>query len=220
MEDLSLRGERRNLRDLAYESLRDAIIRARLTPGAAVTEEQLAGRLGVSRPIVREAVQRLQTEGLIERASNGRMSVSPATVDDARAHYAVRTALELLAVEEAARRMTPGGLAELDAALGHMRAARDHRSGETVADGGREFHDILADIAGNPVNIALMRLIKARIDRYRHLSVAASDKRSPQSVDEHEQILSALRAADVTAAKEAMRRHIAGSEESVLRALE
>lgn len=220
MDDLSLRGQRRNLRDLAYDSLRDAIIRARLEPGGAITEEQLASGLGVSRPIVREAVQRLVTEGLIERASNGRMCVSPATADDARAHYAVRTALELLAVEEAAHRMTPEGMAQLEAALGHMRTARDRRGEETVAEGGKEFHEILADIAGNPVNISLMKLIKTRIDRYRYLSVATSDKRSPQSVDEHEQVLSALRAGDVHAAKEAMRRHIAGSEESVLRALE
>jgi DNA-binding GntR family transcriptional regulator len=217
---LSLQGERRSLRDLAYETLRDAIVRAKIAPGAAVTEERLAADLGVSRPVVREAVQRLHSEGLIERSGNGRMFVRPATAQDARAHYAVRAALEQLTVEEAARRLTPEGVARLEAALGHMRDARDRASDATVAEGGGEFHAILTEIAGNPVNAQLMDMIRARIDRYRHLSVAATAQRTEQSVREHEQILEALKAGDVEAAKAAMRRHIAASEESALRALE
>jgi DNA-binding GntR family transcriptional regulator len=217
---LSLQGERRSLRDLVYGTLREAIVRAKIAPGAAVTEEGLAADLGVSRPVIREAVQRLHSEGLIERSGNGRMFIRPATAEDARAHYAVRAALEQLTVEEAARRLTPQALARLEAALGLMRDARDRTSDATVADGGGEFHAILVEIAANPVNAQLMDLIGARIDRYRHLSVAATAQRTERSVREHEEILEALKADDVEAAKAAMRRHIAASEQSALRALE
>lgn len=220
MPDLSLQGERRSLRDLAYRTLRDAIVRTQLAPGAPVTEEKLAADLRVSRPVVREAVQRLETEGLIERAGNGRMSVRPVTVEDARAHYAVRAALEQLTVEEASERLTPEGIRRLEAALSHMRDARDRSGAATVADGGGEFHAILEEIAANPVNAQLMDMIRARIDRYRHFSVAATDARTRRSVDEHEEILDALRNGDVEEAKAAMRRHIAASEESAVRALE
>lgn len=220
MAGLSLRGERRSLRDLVYGTLREAIVRTKIAPGAAVTEERLAADLGVSRPVIREAVQRLHSEGLIERSGNGRMFVRPATARDARAHYAVRAALEQLTVEEAARRLTPEAVGRLEAALGHMRDARDRASDETVADGGGEFHATLAEIAANPVNAQLMDIIGARIDRYRHLSVAATEQRTQRSVREHEEILEALKAGDVEAAKAAMRRHIAASEESALRALE
>ena len=218
MAELSLRGERRSLRDLAYVTLRDAIVQARLAPGERVTEERLSEQLGVSRPVLREAVQRLQTEGLLERAGNGRMSVRPATVEDARAHYAVRAALEQLTVEEAAERLTPEGVARLDAALGHMRQARDSLAG-SVAEGGGEFHQVLAEIAGNPVNAELMDMIRARMDRYRYLSVATTAQRTEQAVAEHEEILTALRNGDVEEAKAVMRRHIAASEESALQAL-
>ncbi|MQA80929.1 MAG: FCD domain-containing protein [Streptosporangiales bacterium] len=217
---LSLQGERRSLRDLAYGTLRDAIVRTRIAPGAPITEEKIAADLGVSRPVVREAVQRLQSEGLIERAGNGRMFVRPATVEDARAHYAVRGALEQLTVEEAITRLTPDGVDRLEGALAHMREARDRTGGKTVADGGGEFHAILADIAANPVNAQLMDMIRARMDRYRYLSVATTAVRTEQSVREHEEILDALRAGDVEEAKAAMRRHIAASEESALHALD
>lgn len=220
MPDLSLQGERRSLRDLAYRTLRDAIVRTQIAPGAPVTEEKLASDLRVSRPVVREAVQRLESEGLIERAGNGRMFVRPLTVDDARAHYAVRAALEQLTVEEAAKRLTPEGIRRLEAALAHMRDARDRSGAASVADGGGEFHAILEEIAANPVNAQLMDLVRARVDRYRHFSVAATDARTQRSVDEHEEILDALRNGDVEEAKAAMRRHIAASEESAVRALE
>jgi len=220
LPDLSLQGERRSLRDLAYRTLRDAIVRTQIAPGAPVTEEKLASDLRVSRPVVREAVQRLESEGLIERAGNGRMFVRPLTVDDARAHYAVRAALEQLTVEEAAKRLTPEGIRRLEAALAHMRDARDRSGAASVADGGGEFHAILEEIAANPVNAQLMDLVRARVDRYRHFSVAATDARTQRSVDEHEEILDALRNGDVEEAKAAMRRHIAASEESAVRALE
>src|SRR5690606_29967029 len=129
----------------------------------------------------------------------------------------VRAALEQLTVEEAAARLTPEGVARLEAALGRMRQARDHDG--TVAEGGGEFHAVLADIAGNPVNVQLMDMIRARLDRYRYLSVATTARRTESAVREHEEILDALRAGDVDAAKAAMRRHLAASEESALHAL-
>jgi DNA-binding GntR family transcriptional regulator len=219
LPELSLQGERRSLRDLAYSTLREAIVRTRIAPGEPITEEKLASDLRVSRPVIREAVQRLESEGLIERAGNGRMFVRPLTADDARAHYAVRAALEQLTVEEAGKRLTPEGIRRLEAALGHMRDARDRSGTTTVADGGGEFHAILEEIAANPVNAQLMDMIRARVDRYRHFSVAATGDRTQRSVDEHEAVLDALRDGDVEEAKAAMRRHIAASEESAVRAL-
>jgi DNA-binding GntR family transcriptional regulator len=148
------------------------------------------------------------------------MFVQPATADDARSLYAVRTALEELTVEEASRRLTPEGIERLEQALVRMREARDRSSAATVADGGGDFHAILSNIAANPVNAQLMDMIRARVDRYRYLSVATTTQRTQRSVSEHEEILAALRSSDVEEAKAAMRRHIAASEESALHALE
>jgi DNA-binding GntR family transcriptional regulator len=216
---LPRQGKRRSLGDVAYSSLREALIHATLAPGEAITEEKLAADLEVSRPVVREAVQRLVAEGLVERQGNGRMRVRPATAADVRAHYAVRSVLEQLTVEEASRHMTPEGLDRLERALDRMRQARDRKGAGSVTEGGGDFHGILRDIAANPVNAELMEMIRARIDRYRHLSVAATAERSQHSVREHEEIFLALRADDIEAAKAAMGRHIMASRDSALRTL-
>lgn len=94
--------------------------------------------------MVREALQRLEVEGLIERSGNGRMHARPASALDVEHLYAVRSALEQLAVGEAAARMTPEVLVELSAALDRMRDAREAADPQRVTDGGGDFHGILA----------------------------------------------------------------------------
>lgn len=219
MARLALRGERSSLRDLAYRRLREAIVHLEIAPSEKITEESLAEDLGVSRPVVREALLRLEAEGLVERAGNGRVRARAATVEDVGHLYAVRSALEQLAVEQASPRMTPECLAELGEALERMRAARGTTDPQQVTDGGGDFHRILARVADNPVNDQMTHLLRGRIDRYRRLSVT-EHARPPQSVAEHEQILDALSRGDVDAAKQAMHQHIVAGRDAVLAALE
>lgn len=217
--ELALKGERMSMRDLAHRTLRDACIRGLLAPGEMLSEEQLAATLNVSRTPLREALQRLHAEGLVERAGNGRIYVREASREEARHLYAVRAELERLAVREAARRMTPQILARLRSALEAMQRAEKTRTVD-VADSGEHFHAILYEAAANPINQHLLENLKALIDRYRYISTANQRaNRRHEAVREHEAIFAALAAGDIEAADEAMRTHMERGLHSVLASL-
>ncbi|WP_433576219.1 GntR family transcriptional regulator [Nocardia brasiliensis] len=218
MTRLTLTGQRRGLRELAYDSLREAIVTLRLEPGARITEDGLSEQLGVSRPVLREALQRLQVDQLVDRLDNGRMRVRPLSPGDATHLYAVRSALEQLAVREACARLTDTDRTALAGDMTRMRAAEHSGDAMAVAETGLRFHRRLHSIAANPVNDALMAQIGGPIDRFRHLSVAAT-ARLPQSAAEHEAVLAALLAGAADAAASAMHRHVMSGHEAVQRAL-
>lgn len=207
MPGLVMQTGRRGLRELAYLSIREAICTLQIAPGDRITEESLSGELGVSRPILREALQRLQFDQLIERLDNGRLRVRPITVADTEHLYAVRSALEQLTMREATARVTATDLAALAGMVDTMRAAQ--RAGEhaaMVAAGG-EFHQRLAQVAANPVNDHLMDQIRTRLDRLRNVSVKL-EARPHESVSEHAAILDGLKTGDPEIAAGAMDCHI------------
>lgn len=216
---LALQGQRRGLRDLAYSTIRDAIITLQIPPGERITEESLSEQLGVSRPVLRESLQRLQVEQLIDRLDNGRLRVRPVTTEDVMHLYSVRSALEQLAVREASERMTEKDRNRLAEQLVQLRRSATEPDRQAVTDSGTQFHHLLAQIAANPVNTHLMRQIQGPIDRLRHLSVTNSTRPS-RSITEHENILAALTAHDTDAAAHAMHLHIIAGRDSVLHALE
>ena len=204
-------------RDWVYHTLLEAIVRGQLRPGAWLSEASLATQLEVSRTPLREALQRLQSDLLIERGQNGKLYVRGLSAKEARDLYAVRASLEELTVEEAAANMTAAKLATLEETLERMRSAIEQV--EDVAEGGRDFHDVLLEIAGNEITSWTLGQLKPHIDRYRFLSTRTSEERGTQAVREHEEIYESLRAGDVEAAKAAMRRHIEEGRKTVLTAL-
>ena len=211
-------AERMATRDWVYCALLKAIVRGQLNPGSWLSEASLATQLEVSRTPLREALQRLQSDLLIERGQNGKLYVRGLSSEEARALYAVRSSLEELTVEEAAANMTVAKLATLGESLSHMRLAVDQVE-EDVAEGGRDFHDALLEIAGNEVTSSVLGQLKPHIDRYRFLSTRMSQARGLQAVEEHEEIYEALRKGDTESAKLAMKRHIKNGRDTVLAAL-
>jgi DNA-binding GntR family transcriptional regulator len=219
MAELRLTGRRVSLKDVAYQSLRDAIVHLQLAPGETVTEERLASDLGVSRSILREALQRLQTESLLERMSNGRMRVSPTTVEEVHNLYVVRRAIAGVAVEEAITVVTEPGLERMRTAIESFRHDSQQADIPTLVRSGTRFHDLIFEIAANPVNTAVMAVIQPRIDRYRHISVASTFERPSRSLAELEEVCTAFADRDARAAGEAMAAHIGASERAVVAAL-
>jgi DNA-binding GntR family transcriptional regulator len=206
------------LPDSAYERIRDAIIHGDLAPNAQITEEWLAERLGVSRTPLREAVTRLQADGLVYRAPNRRLFVTPVSAREAENVFSVRMALEDLALTEAAPRLTDEVLAELEASLWRMEAA--YRSGkEDVAEGGRSFHEVLYQAAGNTIVQEILARLAIRVNRYRYIATGGGTRRQQQALRDHRAILEALRAGDVTAARAALRQHLEGARVEALKVL-
>ena len=109
--------ERRVLMDDAVDSIREAILNGRLAPGARLIEDDLATMLNVSRGPIRQALARLQQEGLVIHEAHRGASVAQVSPADISEIYSLRTALERLAMECAARRAAPGDLAPMEAIL-------------------------------------------------------------------------------------------------------
>jgi DNA-binding GntR family transcriptional regulator len=205
-------GRRVLLADVAHARLRDAVVDLSLAPGEAVTEERLARELAVSRPVVREAVQRLQAEGLVERQGNGRLRVVPVSRAEAHQLYAVRAALETVVVDDAMDRMTTAGLDLLRASLRRMQADAVRQDGADVVLSGTDFHETLLDLSQNAVAATALAQLKGRIDRYRRISVASDADRPARSAHEHAHILAAVERGDRDAARVATTAHIRAAE--------
>src|SRR5262249_10220840 len=149
--------------------LRESIIHGELAPGAQITEEGLADSLGVSRTPLREAITRLQGDGLVYRAPNRRLFVNPGSGCEGEELFAVRMALEDLALIEAAQQLSEERLDELDASLQRMeRAYRSQQ--EDVAEGGRSFHEVLYQAADNLMNQEILGRLAIKVDRYRYIA--------------------------------------------------
>ncbi|WP_327370319.1 GntR family transcriptional regulator [Streptomyces sp. NBC_01217] len=156
----TLRPVRRTLlRDMAYEAIRDAIVRGAIPPGAPVRDADLAERLGLSRAPVRDALSRLCGEGLVESKPQSYTRVTRLVPRDVRDAAAVVRAMQELAARSAVPRLTDADVTAMREANDRFREAT--RRGD-VADALRaddRLHDVLVTACGN-------RAVTATVERY------------------------------------------------------
>lgn len=207
------------MRDLVYRALRDAIVRGELPAGQPIPEDHLAQQLNVSRTPLREAMRSLEHDRLVIRAANGRLWVAPLTEAEARQLFAVRIALEELAISEACERLTREELDRMEATLEAMAMPAPMGDARRALDEGSMFHGIVNRASGNTINAEILSQLQLRIDRYRMLGTRTRPARLDNAHDEHVLILGALRQHDATLAREALRVHLSHALDSVLTAL-
>ncbi|MGY0064108.1 GntR family transcriptional regulator [Streptomyces sp. LZ34] len=128
---------------LAYEHVRDAILQGRLKPGTWVSQVQLAADLQVSRTPLREALRRLQTEGLVQLDFNRRIRVAPLSIPDLETLYSMRLVSEPLAVLLSVPQLTAAELEELEAEMSAMNTAAETGDEEGAIAHHRRFHFLL-----------------------------------------------------------------------------
>ncbi|MFJ6217167.1 GntR family transcriptional regulator [Streptomyces sp. NPDC092296] len=207
----------RSLRDQVYEALRERIIEGQLEPGRRVVERNLAAEFEVSRIPVREAMQRLETEGfLITRPRRG-TTVSQVGVADTAHFFDVRETLEALAAELAARHADPAGLRRLEQLLGRARRAAERGRARDVAALNADFHRQIVVLSGNPLLQNLMQPLDGRLHRLFRLTAEPGD--APLMCGEHEELFQALRSGDPQTAAHLARRHVANTRAAALEVL-
>ncbi|WP_127500682.1 GntR family transcriptional regulator [Actinoplanes solisilvae] len=192
------RVHRRLLRETAYESIRDAVVRGDLAPGEAVNSAELADQLGLSRAPVRDALARLADEGLIETKPQSYTRVTPVTPSEARDAAAV-----VRAMHELAASITVGRLMAED--LDDMRRA-NHRFETAIRDGDidaalaadDDLHGVLVKASGNRALAATIERYTPLIRRLERLQFAQSHAR--RSVERHDDLIAACAAGDTTEA--------------------
>lgn len=193
-------------------ALRERISSGALGPGTALSQTTLAQEHGVSRIPVRDALQALAAEGLVDLRGSSAL-VTPLSVEDLQELYEMREALEPVATRLAVPRVGRAGTARMARLLAVMDDPTT-RPG-TWVETNAAFHAEVYTLAGRPRMVAAVEQLRRLTDRYVyfHLDVVG---RSGHLQEEHRGILAAVRAQDAEAAAELTRAHLASSHEVVL----
>ena len=201
------------------ERLRWLIESGELAPGDRITEQALAGRFGVSRTPLREALRALASEGMVELTPNRGARVARLTPADVDEIFPVMAQLEALAGELAASRITELELAELRAL--HYQMVLHYRRGERpdYARLNEAIHDKILAAAHNATLTGLYRSLAARVRRARYVA-RMSDGEWAKAVAEHESILAALEARDGPRLSAVLKDHVATKAATVKARLE
>lgn len=195
-----------SLADQVFEKLENDIIHGIYPRGEILTELKLVEQLGVSRTPIREALRRLEQERLIEDTGKGSL-VLGITLDDLLDIMNIREQVEGLAAYYACINMTPEGIKELE----HIMDLQDFYFSKWDTERLRQaddlFHDTICELSGRMVIRDTLIPLHRKTRRYRKISM--DDKNRPAyTLQEHKDILSALKSGDPEQAKAVMDRHI------------
>jgi DNA-binding GntR family transcriptional regulator len=199
--------DRSTLRERSLEALRTAITSGEYRPGDHLGEEELAGRLGVSRGTVREALRHLQQEGLVTAGARGMLRVNKLTRAEIRDLFQVRGALEGLAVTLLIASPTrEAAVARLREALSYLDDPDQDLS--THIDADLNFHLLLCQLAENSVLVDAWRHLEGRV-RITILSDGDEHHAPLMSVGHHAPIVEAIEVGDAAAAVKVLDDHMA-----------
>jgi DNA-binding GntR family transcriptional regulator len=198
-----------------YERLRDEIASGMLEPGAQLVEARIADDLGVSKTPVREALIRLQRDGLVSiEPYRGARVVEPSSTD-IREILELRLLIECQVARELAVRRPPEVIEALRRSIAASRRALDSGDRAALLDSVTEFSDIQADACGNSRMAKLLVDLRSVLLVIGTTSLRASG-REERSIAEHEAILAAIESGDPDAAARATADHIGSIEHDSL----
>lgn len=211
--------ERKSLHGQLASHLRDMIMEGVFKPGEKVPEQDLCDRFGVSRTPLREALRVLAAEGLLTITPNRGARIALSTVEEIEELYPLIGALEGLAGELACSRITDAEIHRIEEL--HKKMVAHYRKGKFVASKkiNREIHEAIFEAAGNPSLTALYRNYMIRTHSIRYF-VRKSPERWRQAIDDHEQIIRALRARDGVRLGQILRDHLQHKVGMIKEALE
>jgi DNA-binding GntR family transcriptional regulator len=187
--------------DLVAALIRELIITGELAAGEQLRQRDLAERFRVSQTPVREAMRRLESEGLVISDTHRGFTVAVPDRGPVEENFQIRAALESLGASLAARRIDAEGIARLQALNDQMRALDDDDARYT--DLNREFHFTVYEYAGSPLLLTLMRLLWASLHGGPRVS-----RPHAESARQHDAILGALKAGDADGASAQTHQHI------------
>ena len=190
-------------------------MRGVLAPGRELSQVELARRTGVSTTPLREALRRLEAEGLVESRRNRRPRVRPFDCQDLDSVYAARVLLEPLALRITVPRLTEADLSVLRDRLVAMRRVRAQVEITSWENAHRVFHRRLISAAPAPLREQIETLME-RADRYRRIAVHDDTEQGRAVGDaEHEAIVEACEARDAGRAAAVLREHLGRSARTV-----
>ena len=206
------------LRDVVFNTLRQAILTGEFTPGERLMEIALAERLGVSRTPVREAIRKLELEGLVVMIPRKGAEVAKITEKDLRNVLEVRCALEELSASLAGERITEEEKKELKKSLEEFEEAVASKELSMIVDKDVEFHDIIFKTTKNERLIQILNNLREQIYRYR-IEYTKDEDYHGVLLKEHREIYNAIVHNDKETAMECVKTHIYNQELNVIRTI-
>ena len=203
------------LAQIAYRALRDSILARRLKPGEVYTESALAKDLGISKTPVREALKELSGQGLVTFLPRRGVLVNRYYERDVEEVFEVRAAIELAVVEKVAGAVPPADLGPVEAALRLQREAVVEGRKLAFLEADRLFHAAFGELADNARLLAILENVRDLV-QVMGMEALAHENRPEEVLEEHVEVIDAIRAGDPALARTAMARHLERSKESVL----
>ena len=191
--------------DSVYAGLRRAIIEQALMPGDKLTEDVIGERFSVSRTIVRTVLARLHAEGLVDMQPNKGATIAQPSLAEAQDVFETRMCLERQVLARLAEKVTIDDIERLQRHV-YLEAKANEHDGPAAIRLAGEFHILLASLSGNKV---LARYVDEVVSRCSLILALYSRPHSSDcSINEHQQIIDALRAGNSQAAIDAMDHHL------------
>ena len=217
MSDLKMNvNEYLPLRDVVFKTLREAILKGNLAPGERLMEIQLANQLGVSRTPIREAIRKLELEGLVIMIPRRGAEVARITEKDLKDVLEVRTSLEELAISLACERISDASVEALKEALKNFKAAINGGDVTKIAERDVAFHDIIFAATDNARLIQIVNNLREQMYRYR-LEYLKDYTTHDRLYKEHEEIVVASADRDKALARKLIVEHIYHQELTVIK---
>ena len=210
--------ESRPIREIAYDVLKKAIITGEIPAGERIVETEYADRLHISRTPLREALRKLERDGLVEYVMRRGVVVHAFTTEDVDQIYTIRNSLEMLTLPYIIERATPDDIAALREKLAAMDALMKKDDVEGLSPLAREFHTCLTAISGKN---RILRVIEGQDEYIRRFSAMAikQENRRSDAHEEHHRLVDLVEKKDLPAFEALMNHHIERSKECCLAAL-
>ncbi|MQN02312.1 MAG: GntR family transcriptional regulator [Lachnospiraceae bacterium] len=206
------------LRDVVFQTLRDAILKGELEPGERLMEIHLANKLGVSRTPIREAIRMLEKEGLAVTIPRKGAQVAQMTEKDLLDVLEIRDALDELAVTDACNRMDEQDFKDLEKAMNDFVVVTKSDDVRAIVEADENFHNVIYRATKNPKLWHIIKNLKEQMYRYRYEYVK-QDKDYSDLIEDHQKIVEGLKRKDVDYVKSVMHSHLQNQVDSVSRVI-
>jgi len=210
---------RKSLGQHVFENLKGAIIRGHISPGDRLVESRIADALDISRTPVREAIHKLEREGLLRRLPRGGFSVLGLTGEDIEETFGIRSVLESYAARLAAIKHREDEIEPLEKKIDEYQIFFDRGEMDALPRINTEFHDILYALSRSPKLVKMINNLRDQIYRFRQVILKREDM-ARRSNEDHRLMLQFIRKRDEDGVERVVREHILRGQAVVLQEMD
>lgn len=203
------------IRDLIYDDLRTAILQGELKPQARIVEKEYADKYRVSRTPVREAIRKLENEGLLQYIPRKGVVVKNIAREEIAELYAIRMALEELSVRAAVENITATEIEGLKRAVEEMERYETAENTVQLEKACEDYNRILITASKMPRLTGMISSLQENLQRFKKITLSRETRRE-RVVAEHKEILQAVMARDKDRAAALVRQHLEGARQTLL----